>query len=52
MKKQPTINQRRRTALFNWASQQRASYLASLLNSVLSNKEVKMLIEESNIKVE
>lgn len=46
-----TIHERRRKALFDWASGQRADYLASILVYVLSRSKIKMLIEDHNIKV-
>ncbi len=46
-----SIKERRRKALFNWASNQRPQYLASLLVNVISNKTIKDLCEDEGIKV-
>lgn len=46
-----TITERRRKALFDWACNQRALYLASLLVNVLGKMQIKMLIEDNNIPV-
>jgi hypothetical protein len=46
-----SISERRQKAVFDWACNQRASRLASLLVNAVSSKTIKEIFENENLKL-